>query len=137
VRRFCAIAFAAVALVFTIGCGGGQKGLELKVGDKLVVTKKLERERFEAHYGANAKEISHTDGNLIQIPEGTVLEVAVTPRSDAHMFEVIPVKAGDITDSEELRNMFIQERYITHDFLFYTITIPSAHLDSSWLKKID
>jgi len=135
VNRFSAVLLTALALVFAVGCGGDQ-GLGLKAGDKLLVTQNLERERFEASYGESVKNISNTNGALIEIPEGTVLEVFVTPRSGAKTIEVVPVKVDDITDPDQLRDRFVQERYRTPDFLYYSISLDASYLGSK-VKKME
>ncbi|MDR2591931.1 MAG: hypothetical protein LBC59_03895 [Chitinispirillales bacterium] len=139
-NRFSAVILTAAALAFAVGCGGGSN-LGVKEGDKLVVTQTLDRERFEASYGENAKKIDHTDGAIIEIPEGTVLEVFVTPKSDAKIIEVRPVKSkddagNDITDEEALKDKFVQERFRTPDFLYYTISLKAEYLGTK-VKKID
>jgi len=137
VKRLSAVVLTAAAMMFAVGCGGGNNnGLGLKEGDKLVVTQTLERERFEASYGESVKKVDHTDGDIIEIPEGTVLEVFVTPKSDAKSIEVRPVKAGDVTDEEALRDMFVQERFRTPDFLYYTISLKSDYLGTK-IKKVE
>jgi len=132
VNRFGAVILTAVALTFAVGCGGGN-GLGLKAGDKLVVKQALEREQFEASYGESTDKIDHTDGALVDIPEGTVLEVFVTPKSDAKIIVVMPVKSKDdagneITDVEALVNKFVPERYRTADFLYYTFSLKAEYL---------
>ena len=147
-NRFCAVTLTALALVFVVGCGGNQ-GLGIKEGDKLVVTQRLERERFEASYGENVKSITNTNGALIEIPEGTVLEVFVTPKSGAKTIEARIVKAtvpvedstGATTEREiegvdELTPYFIQDRYRTYDFLYYTISLSADYLNTK-IKKIE
>jgi hypothetical protein len=138
VYRFSAVVLtAAAAAMFAVGCGGGSNnGLGLKEGDKLIVTQALERERFEASYGESVKKIDHTDGDIIEIPEGTVLEVFVTPKSDAKSIEVRPVKSGDVTDEEALKAMFVSERFRTPDFLYYTISLKSDYLGTK-IKKME
>jgi hypothetical protein len=126
VNRFSAVILTAAALMFAVGCGGGG-GLGVKGGDKLEVTQTLDRERLETIYG-NAKSPDHTDGDLITIPEGTVLEVFVTPKSDAKIIEVKPVKSGDVTDADSLLALFVPERFRTPDFTDYTISIKVEYL---------
>lgn len=119
-----------------VGCGGGG-GLGLKEGDKLVVTQTLDRERFEASYGEDAKKIDHTDGALVEIPEGTVLEVFVTPKSDAKIIEVRPVKSADgVENADELLALFVHERFRTPDFLYYTFSLKSEYLGTK-VKKVE
>jgi hypothetical protein len=124
--------------MFAAGCGGGGNGLGLKASDKLEVTEDLERERFEVSYGKNAKEIDHTDGDFIPIPKGTVLEVYVTPKSDAKIIEVKPIKLvdGGITDPEEIRNKLINARFLTDDFIDYSISLKVGYLGKE-LKKME
>jgi hypothetical protein len=136
VNQFSAVILTAAALTFAVGCGGGG-GLGVKEGDKLVVTQTLERERFEASYGESAKKIDHTDGAIIELPEGTVLEVFVTPKSDAKIIEVRPVKSADgVTDEEALKERFVHERFRTPDFLYYTISLKADYLGTK-VKKVE
>ena len=140
--------FAAVSLVVAIGCGGSQ-GPGIQSGDRFVVTEGFDRVRFEASYGDQPSAPTHTNGAFIEIPAGTVLEVVVTPRKDARIFEVRPVQATvevlnedgvaeniEITDADELRDIFVQERYRTYNFLYYTITISIEDIGTK-LKKAD
>jgi len=149
VNRFSAVVLTGFAAIFAIGCGGGSKDLGIKEGDKLVLTERLERQRFDASYGENAKNVDHTDGDFIEIPEKTVFEVFVTPRKEAKTIEARIVKAtikvtdesGATTEREseddtELTTYFIQERYRTYDFLYYTITMPAEYLGTK-LKKLE
>ncbi len=129
-------------MMFAVGCTGGSKELGLKGGDKLVVTQTLERERFEASYGESVKKVDHTDGAIIEIPEGTVLEVFTTPKTDAKIIEVKPIKVGDTTDEEQLTEMFVPERYRkpaekpTDTFLYYTISLPVDYFGTK-VKKVE
>jgi len=151
VNRFSAVVFTALALVFVVGCGGGDKGLGIKEGDKLVVTQRLERESFEASYGENVKSITNTNGAFIEIPEGTVLEVFVTPKSGARTIVTRIIKATvtvpsdeeggapverEIEGVDELTPYFIQDRYRTSDFLYYTISLNADYLNTK-IKKIE
>jgi hypothetical protein len=148
VKRFFPAVFVALALVVAAGCGGGGEPVT-KIGERFVVVQNLERERFEATYGENPRAPTHTNGAHIEIPEGTVLEVIVTPRNDANIFEVRPVKAyeevrddagnvtrREVTDEDELAIMFVQERYRTYDFLFYTIFLNVDYIDTK-LRKVE
>jgi len=145
-RFFSVVAIAAAAVVFAVGCGGEQD-LGLQSGDKLVVTERFERARFEASYGEGIRAITHTNGAFVEIPEGTVMEVFVTPRRGAATIEVIPVQAViqqrdeegavrevTVTDADELRNHFVQARYLTHDFIYYSFSFPAEYLGTK-LKK--
>ncbi|GBU21693.1 hypothetical protein R80B4_01593 [Fibrobacteres bacterium R8-0-B4] len=139
-NRLSAVILTAAALTFAVGCGGGN-GLGIKEGDKLVVTQTLDREPLGTAYGESVKKIDHTDGDLVQIPEGTVVEVFVTPKSDAKIIEVRPVKSkddagNDITDEEALKDKFVQERFRTPDFLYYTISLKAEYLGTK-VKKIE
>jgi len=147
VNRFSTAVLVGFAAIFAIGCGGG-KDLGIKEGDKLVLNERLERQRFDAAYGENVKNVDHTDGDLIEIPEKTVFEVFVTPRSEAKTIEARIVKAtikvvdatnGAVSEREsedesELTSFFIQERYRTPDFLYYTITMPAEYLGTKLTK---
>ena len=147
-NRFCAVTLTALAFVIAIGCNG-EKKLGIKEGDKLLVTERLERERFEASYGENVQKITNTNGAFIEIPEGTVLEVFVTPRSGAKTIEARIVKATvtaedstgapverEIEGVDELTPYFIQDRYRTYDFLYYTISLNSDYLNTK-IKKME
>jgi len=136
----------AVVLVMAIGCGGGE-GMGIKGGDKLVVTERIERARFDAAYGESAKAPTHNDGAIVEIPAGTVMEVFTTPRKEAKTFEVIPIKVitevdgekKEITDPTELTEFFVPERFRdgrVAPFLYYTFSFDAALLGSS-LKKMD
>jgi hypothetical protein len=135
VNRFSAVVLTAAAMMFAAGCGGGG-GLGLKEGDKLVVTQNLERIPFEAAYGESVKDIAEREGGNIELPEGTVLEVFVTPKPDAKSIEVRPVKSDDVTDEEQLKEKFVPERYRRYNFLYYTISVKSEFLGKE-LKKLE
>ena len=145
-NRFSTAVLVGFAAIFAIGCGGG-KDLGIKEGDKLVLNERLERQRFDASYGENVKNVDHTDGDFIEIPEKTVFEVFVTPRKEAKTIEVRIVKAtiqvadengvvseNESEDENELTSYFIQERYRTPDFLYYTITMPAEFLGTKLTK---
>ncbi|MDR0330753.1 MAG: hypothetical protein LBH93_03480 [Chitinispirillales bacterium] len=139
-KRYTSVILAAAVFAFAVGCGGkSENKLGIEAGDKLVVTTELPRESFEASYGESVKSITNTDGANISIPEGTVLEVFVTPRNEARTIEVVPVKVGEVTDAGELRDMFVQERYRTEDlnFLYYTISLNVDYLSSGKIKKVE
>jgi hypothetical protein len=119
-----------------VGCGGNAGDIGLTGGDRLQVTERLERERFEASYGENVRNVTHTNGAFVEIPEGTILEVFVTPRTGAATIEVVPVRVGDIEDADALLEMFVQDRYRTHDFLYYSFSLPTEYLGSK-LKKVE
>jgi hypothetical protein len=128
--------------MLAVGCGGGGNSLGIKEGDKLVVTKALDRERFEASYGklndkGNDFDIDHTDGDFLPdgIPEGTELEVVVPPKSDAKVIVVKVTKSGDITSKEDLEAKFLPERFRTSDFLFYRISLKTEYLGNQINKK--
>jgi len=73
----------------------------------------------------------------MEIPEGTILEVLVTPKIGSNMIEVIPVKVNDITDTEGLLNFFVPERFRSKpDFVMYSISLKSEYLGKQ-LKKVD
>jgi len=154
VNRLSAVVLTGFAAIFAIGCGGG-KDLGIKEGDKLVLSERLERQRFDASYGENVKAVDHTEGGNIEIPEGTVFEVFVTPRKEAKTIEVRIVKAtvkvadesGAVTDREiegvdELTPYFVPERYRYNntgksedEFLYYTLSVPVEFLGTK-LKKL-
>jgi len=143
VNRFSAVVLSAAALMLAFGCGGGGSGSGVKEGDKLVVSQALDRERFEASYGElNEKgtdfKIDHTDGDFLPdgIPEGTVLEVVATPKSDAKVIVVKIIKSGDVTGKDELEAKFLPERFRTPDFLFYRISLKMEYLGDK-VKKLD
>jgi len=148
VNRLSAVVLAGFAAIFAIGCDGG-KDLGIKEGDKLVLNERLDRQRFDASYGESVKNVDHTDGDLIQIPEKTVFEVFVTPKKDAKTIETRIVKATinvadeggaavtkESEDADELTIFFIPQRYRTSDFLYYTITLPVDFLGTK-LKKLE
>jgi hypothetical protein len=134
-NRFSSVVLTAV-LAFIVGCGGNTGEIGLVGGDRLKVTERLERERFEASYGEDIRNITHTNGAFVEIPEGTILEVFVAPRNNAATIEVVPFQVGDVTNSDELLQMFVQERYRTHDFLYYSFSLPTEYLGTK-LKKIE
>jgi len=137
VNRFSAVVLTAAALMLAVGCGGGGggKGLGVKEGDTLIAAQTLERERFEASYGEGVKKIDHTDGDFIELPESTWFQVFVTPKSDAKIIEVIPVKLGAKTDPEEIKNELINARFLTPDFLYYSISLKTEYLGTKVKKK--
>jgi hypothetical protein len=119
----------------------------LKEGDLLIVTKKLEKERAVIFYGENARDIDHTNVSWIEIPENTVLEIFVTPKNGAKSIEVRIVKATikvqdksgvirerESDDGEELASYFIPKRYLTWDFLDYTISLSADYLNSKIIQ---
>jgi hypothetical protein len=132
-NRFSTLVLTA-ALVFIVGCGGNTGDIGLTGGDRLKVTERLERERFEASYGESIRNITHTNGAFVEIPEGTILEVFVTPRNNAATIEVVPMQVGDVTGLEELRDMFVPERYITHNFLYYSFSLPTEYFGTKLVK---
>jgi len=142
VNRFSAIILTTAAVMLAGGCGGGGGGNSgLKEGDILVVTQTLERERFEASYGeltADGKDfkIDHTDGDIIELAEGTELEVVVPPKSDSKVIVVKLSKSADgVTGQEELKEKFVPERFRTPDFLYYRISLKSDYLGNQVKKK--
>jgi hypothetical protein len=127
-------------MVFAVGCGGGGgkggKGLDVKGGDKLYATETLDRVRFEASYGENAKSPDYTEGDFITIPNGTVLEVYVTPKSGVSIIEVVPVKLGEKTNPDEIRDELINARFLKTTPLYYTISIPIEYYGTK-VKKVE
>jgi hypothetical protein len=137
VNRFSAVVLTAAAMMFAVGCGGGGgNSLGLKASDKLEVLETLDRERFEVSYGESAKNIDHTDGDFLELPKGTVLEVYVTPKSDAKIIEVKPVKLEGETDPEKIRDKLINARFLTSDFIDYSITLKVGYLGKE-IKKVE
>ena len=147
-NRFSSVVLTAAVLAIAMGCGGSP-GVGVVEGDKLIVTTDLERESVDASYGESVRNVSHTNRWNVEIPEGTVLEVFVTPSRGVNTIEVRPVKVvvdrrnedGDvetveITDERELRDFFVPDRYLTFDFLYYTISLSGDYLDSK-VKKME
>ena len=130
------IGFAVLAatLVFAIGCSSPPP--VVKEGDKLTVTQTIDRARFDASYGESVRAVTHTNGAIVEVPAGTVFEVFTTPRNEAKTVEVVPIKVGDVTDANEILEMFVQERYRTHDFLYYTFSFDIGMVGQQ-LKKVD
>jgi hypothetical protein len=137
VNRLGAVILTTAAIMLVVGCGGGKGGsgnLGVKGGDKLVVGEDLDRVRFEASYGDDVKNIVETDGDFIEIPKGTVLEVFVTPKTEAKIIEVVPVKLGDVTDAEAIKTALVNARFLRENFLYYTISIDAGLLGSKVTK---
>jgi hypothetical protein len=119
----------------------------IKGGDKLLVTERIERARFDAAYGESARTPTHNDGALVEVPEGTVMEVFTTPRKDARTFEVVPIKTivevdgekREITDANEILEFFVHERFRDGriaPFLYYTFSFDAGLLGTTF-KKLD
>ncbi|MCL2220296.1 MAG: hypothetical protein FWC23_09215 [Chitinispirillia bacterium] len=159
-KRIGSAVLSAVVLALAIGCGGGE-GLGIKEGDELVLGERLERARFDASYGElNDKgkiEIKSNDGAHVEVPEGTVFKVLVTPRREAKTIEVVPIKTTkefvledgtaekrEITDETEIRDFFVHSRFRegerfedgrTAPFLYYSFSFDAAMLGNQLKKK--
>jgi hypothetical protein len=147
-----------------MGCGKGESDVGLKEGDKFEVAENLDRLEFLVRYGTTTKnnvdkavlDIRDEQRGNADIPAGTIFSVFENQKAGTNFVEVVPVKATvtdengqakEVTDSEELRALFIPSRYlkVTYEdeekgirLLYYTFVISTKEDGQlSKLKKVD
>ncbi|MFP4164701.1 MAG: hypothetical protein ACLFQB_12580 [Chitinispirillaceae bacterium] len=120
----------ALSAAFLVGCGNS--GPDVKAGDKVVVPEELPREKINLEYSGG-----ESDGVYKPVPEGTVLEVVITPKTASPIVELIPVEVEGEKDSEKVQDFFVPNRFSKREgFLAYTIPLKKEYFGTK-VKKLE